>query len=251
MVQSIDLNADLGESGGGRVFDDAAVLPLLSSANVACGFHAGEPSGIRATCRAAAALGVTIGAHPGYRDFEGFGRRFVEVDARDLTDEIIYQIGAVQAAARSVGSEVRYVKPHGALYNTIAEHEEHAAAVVRAIRELDDSLPLVVLPGSVAERVARAAGLRTVIEAFADRAYLPSGLLVPRSTAGAVHSPEVALEQALRLATERRVRAIDGSEIEIAADSLCLHGDSPDAVRLAAEVRRGLEREGVEIRSFA
>lgn len=251
MTGRIDLNSDLGESGGGRVFDDAAVLPSISSANVACGFHAGEPGGIRLTCRRAAELGVTVGAHPGYRDFEGFGRRFMDVDLSELTDEVIYQIGAVQAVARSVGTEVRYVKPHGGLYNAIAVREDQARAVTRAILELDDSLPLMVLPGSVIERVARDAGLRTVSEAFADRGYLPDGTLVRRGLPGALLAPEAAVAQALRIATEGRIVAHDGTEIAIAADSICLHGDDPAAVRLARDIRAALKGAGVSIRSFA
>jgi UPF0271 protein len=247
----IDLNSDLGESGGGRVFDDAGVLPSISSANVACGFHAGDPGGIRLTCRRAAELGVTVGAHPGYRDFEGFGRRLIEVDLGELTDEVIYQIGAVQAVARSVGTEVRYVKPHGGLYNAIAVREDQARAVARAVLELDDTLPLMVLPGSVIERVARDTGLRTVAEAFADRGYLPDGTLVRRGAPGALLAPEAAVAQAVRIATEGRIVAVDGTELAVAADSICLHGDDPAAVRLAREIRAGLEGAGVLIRSFA
>ena len=248
----IDLNSDLGESFSVYSFgDDSAVLSAVSSANIACGFHAGDPQGIRATCRAAAELGVTIGAHPGYRDLPGFGRRFIDYAPHELTDEVIYQIGAVQALARSVGSQVRYVKPHGGLYNAIVVHEQQAHAVVRAVKELDETLPLMVLPGSVVERVARDAGLRTVAEAFADRAYAPDGTLVRRGTPGAVLDEAAAIAQAVSIAVSGRVTAVDGSQLRIEAESLCLHGDNPSAVQLAHEIRGALEGAGVSIRSFA
>lgn len=251
-VASIDLNADLGESFGGYSFgDDAAVLEAVSSANVACGFHAGDPRGIRAVCREAAARGVAVGAHPGYRDIAGFGRRHIAYDLSELTDEVIYQIAALQGIARSAGTRVTYVKPHGALYNAIAVREGEAQAVVRAILELDDALPLMVLHGSVAEKVAREAGLRTVSEAFADRGYTPQGTLVARGTPGALLAPDAAVEQAIRIALEGRITAVDGTEVEVAADSICLHGDNPQAVQLAHRIREGLEMAGVEIRSFS
>ena len=251
-MTAIDLNSDLGESFGNYSFgDDAAVLASVTSANVACGFHAGDPRGIRETCRAAVAAGVTIGAHPGYRDLAGFGRRFIDVAPTELTDEVIYQIGALQALSRSVGGEVRYVKPHGGLYNTIAVHEEQAGAVARAMFEAAPELPLMVLPGSVIERVARDAGIQTVGEAFADRAYAPDGTLVKRGTEGAVLAPADAVAQAIRFASEGAVTAVDGSELSIAPDSICLHGDNPAAVALARSIREGLEAAGIEIRSFA
>ncbi|PRI11334.1 LamB/YcsF family protein [Leucobacter massiliensis] len=251
-MPSIDLNSDLGESFGSyRMGDDAAVLASVSSANIACGFHAGDPRGIRDTCRAAIAAGATIGAHPGYRDLVGFGRRFIEVDPAELRDEVVYQIGALQALARSEGGTVRYVKPHGALYNTIARHEEQAAAVVAAVRDVDAGLPLVVLPGSLVERIARAAGLRTVAEAFADRGYRSDGALVPRGEPGAQLDEETAVHQAIAIARGESIRAQDGEPLRIAADTLCLHGDHPGAVRLAHRIRAAIEGAGIEIRSFA
>ncbi|MEJ6489511.1 LamB/YcsF family protein [Leucobacter sp. USCH14] len=247
----IDLNCDLGESFGTYVFgDDAAVLSSVSSANIACGFHAGDPRGIRETCAAAARAGAAIGAHPGYRDLAGFGRRFIEYDPGELTDELIYQIGAVQALARSVGSAVRYVKPHGALYNAIVRHEPQAEAVARAVREIGDGLPMLVPPGSVIERVARDAGMPTYAEAFADRAYTPDGALAPRTSPGAVLTADAAIDQAVRIATTGRVVAVDGSEIAVQADSICLHGDRPEAVGLSREIRAALEDRGIEIASF-
>lgn len=250
-MQRIDLNSDLGESFGRYSFgDDAAILDAISSANVACGFHAGDPRGIRATCRMAHERSVVIGAHPGYRDLPGFGRRFIDYDLEDLTDEVIYQVGAVQALARSVGAEVRYVKPHGGLYNAIAVREDQARSVVRAVQQLDAELPLLVLHGSVAERVAREASLRTLSEAFADRGYAADGTLVKRGTPGAVLTPEAATQQAVSIATTGRVIAVDGTEIQVEADSICLHGDNPEAVQLARDIRAGLERAGIEIASF-
>lgn len=249
----IDVNSDVGESFGNWTFgDDARILESVSSANVACGFHAGDPTGIRTTCASAAAAGVSVGAHPGYRDLVGFGRRFLDVDPGELTDDVVYQIGALQALASVAGTAVRYVKPHGALYNTIAVHERQARAVVRAVCEVDPMLPLLVLPGTVIEAEARHAGLRTVVEAFADRAYTPDGALVPRREPGAVLQGEAAVTQhVLRLATDGEVVAVDGSRIAVAAESICVHGDTPGAVALAAAVRDALESAGVQVSAFA
>ncbi len=250
---TIDLNSDVGESFGNWNFgDDARILESVSSANVACGFHAGDPTGIRATCADAAAAGVAVGAHPGYRDLAGFGRRFMDVEPAELTNDVVYQIGALQALARSAGTTVTYVKPHGALYNTIAVHEQQARAVVRAVREIDDTLPLLVLPNTVIESEARAAGLRTVVEAFADRAYRADGALVPRREDGAVlHEESAVVEHVLRMALDGEVVATDGSRIRIAAESICVHGDTPGAVAMAAAVRRALVSAGVHVGAFA
>lgn len=250
-MNRIDLNSDLGESFGAYAMgDDAAILRSASSANIACGFHAGDPHGIRATCRAAVAAGVTIGAHPAYRDLQGFGRRFIDVASTELTDEVIYQISALRGVAHSVGGDVRYVKPHGALYNTIAKHEAQARAVVEAITEVDDALPIMVLPGTVIERVAQEAGLRTVVEAFADRAYNEDGSLVPRGTAGAVLDEAAALAQVQRIAVDGEIVAVTGKRLKISAESICIHGDSPGAVMMAAAIRRHLESAGVDVASF-
>ncbi len=252
-MPTIDLNSDVGESFGNWTFgDDAAIFASVSSANVACGFHAGDPRGIRATCEAAAKAGVTVGAHPGYRDLAGFGRRFVDMPADELTADVIYQIGAVQALALAAGTTVRYVKPHGALYNTIVRHEQQAGAVVAAVRAVDPGLPLMVLPNSEIQRQAEAAGLRTITEAFADRAYNPDGTLVSRREPGAVlHEVDDVVEHVLRLASEGVVRAIDGSLVRVRADSICLHGDTPGAVTMAGAVRRALTDAGVPVQSFA
>ncbi|TFD35658.1 LamB/YcsF family protein [Cryobacterium sp. TMT1-19] len=249
---SVDLNSDVGESFGNWSFgDDAAIISSVSSVNVACAFHAGDPSTIRATCTAAAAAGVTVGAHPGYRDLAGFGRRFIDMEPGHLTDEVIYQIGALQALAAVAGTRVSYVKPHGALYNTIAHDEVQAQAVVDAIRAVDPSLPVMVLPDSEIQRLADRAGLRTVVEAFADRAYNFDGSLVSRSRPGAVLlHPDAVTEQALRLAGDRQVRTVDGSLLTVTAESICLHGDTPGAVALAGAVRSALQDAGIPIRSF-
>ncbi|TDW29399.1 LamB/YcsF family protein [Cryobacterium psychrophilum] len=251
-MPSIDLNSDVGESFGIWTFgDDAAIIASVSSINVACGFHAGDPSTIRATCAAAATARVTVGAHPGYRDLSGFGRRFIEMNAVDLSNDVVYQVGAMQALARAAGTEVRYVKPHGALYNAIVHHPEQALAVVEAVLAVDPSLPVMVLPNSEIERAARAAGLRTVAEGFADRAYNPDGTLVSRRLPGAVlHSVAAVTEQVLRLAGDHQVLAIDGTLIDMEVESICLHGDTPDSVVLAAAVRSAIVGSGITIESF-
>ncbi|GGB46127.1 UPF0271 protein [Flexivirga endophytica] len=247
----IDLNADLGESfGRWRLGDDEALLRLVTSANVACGFHAGDPTTLVRTCAAAAERGVRIGAQVAYRDLAGFGRRFIDVSADDLYADVLYQIGALDGIARSVGSRVTYVKPHGALYNTVVHHEEQAAAVVRAVAAAG-ALPVLGLPGSAILTAATALGIPTVREAFVDRAYTPEGTLVPRTTAGAVLTDPAAIAQrAVRMVTERNVEAIDGSVVATEAESVCVHGDSPDAVAMAAAVRDALAGAAVELAPF-
>ena len=248
----VDLNADVGESFGAWVLgDDAALMPHLTSANVACGFHAGDPATLAHTCRLAAEYDVVIGAQVGYRDLPGFGRRFVDIAPTDLAAEVTYQVGALDALARVAGSRVRYVKPHGALYNAVVHHRAQAAAVVDAVRALDPTLPLVGLPGSVLLELAAAAGLPTVTEAFADRAYAADGALLPRSRPGAVISaPDEVVARAVRMVTEGTVTAADGTDLPVRADTLCVHGDTPGAVALAAAVRAGLERAGVALAPF-
>ncbi len=252
-MSTIDLNSDLGESlAGFPLADDAAVLDIVASANVACGYHAGEPHRLRQTLAAAAQRGVTVGAHPSYNDPAGFGRRFVNYATDELRDEVLYQIGALDTLARASGTHVAYVKPHGALYNRIVHDEKQAQAVVDAVTAFDRELALLLLPGSIAIDIARAAGIRVVAEAFADRGYNPDGTLVSRTQAGAVISdPRQAADRVVRLATEGTIEAIDGSVIELAAESVCVHGDSPDSVELSRRVRDGLEAAGVTIRSFA
>jgi UPF0271 protein len=249
----IDLNSDLGESlGAWTMGDDAAMLSIVSSANVACGFHAGDAAGILQTLRAAAERGVAVGAHVAYPDLAGFGRRNMDVASSDLQADVVYQIGALQGLAKVAGTRVRYVKPHGALYNTIAHDRRQAGDVIAAIRAIDPSLVLVALAGAPLVDWAREAGLTVVAEAFADRAYTPEGTLVSRREKGAVlHDPDAVAARMLRLAREGVVQAIDGSTVRVQADSICVHGDSPGAVAMARQVRQVLEQAGVAVQAFA
>lgn len=251
-MTTIDLNADLGESfGRWTLGDDEAMLDVVTSANVACGFHAGDPRGLLRVCEQAAERSVVIGAQVGYRDLAGFGRRFIDVDPADLMADVIYQIGALQGVCAAAGTAVRYVKPHGALYNALVHHEAQAAAVVEAVRRVDASLPVLGLPGSVLLRLAEAAGLATVTEAFADRGYLADGTLVPRGREGAVlHDPQTVAARAVRMVVTGEVEAADGASLRIDAASLCVHGDSPGAVSMATSVRAGLEAAGVTLAPF-
>ena len=248
----IDLNSDVGESfGNWHMGDDTAIFRSVSSANVACGFHAGDPGTMAQTCRDAVAAGVTVGAHVAYRDLAGFGRRFLDCSPTELADDVLYQMGALEAMARSAGTTIKYVKPHGALYNTIVHHEAHAEAVVDAVKAFGGDLPLLLLPGSVALDKAERAGLRGVAEAFADRGYTPEGTLVSRREQGAVlHDAAQVTERMIRLAEHGTLTAVDGSTVHLAAESICVHGDTPGSATMAAEVRTGLERAGITIRSF-
>ena len=253
MTRHIDLNSDLGESlGAWRMGDDAAMLDIVSSANVACGFHAGDPAGILGTLRAAHARGVAVGAHVAYPDLVGFGRRNMDVASTDLVADVIYQIGALQGLAHAAGTRVTYVKPHGALYNTIAHDERQARDVIAAIRAGDGSLALVALAGSPLVQWAQDAGLRVIAEAFADRAYTPQGTLVSRREKGAVlHDSALVAQRMLRLVREGVVEAVDGSLARVQAQSICVHGDSAGAVEMARAVRMALESDGVVVRPFA
>ncbi len=248
----MDLNSDLGESlGAWRMGDDAAMLDIVSSANVACGFHAGDPAGILATLQAAQARGVAVGAHVAYPDLVGFGRRNMDVASSDLVADVIYQIGALQGLARAAGTRIRYVKPHGALYNTIAQDERQARDVITAICAVDADLALVALAGSPLVQWACDAGLRVIAEAFADRAYTPQGQLVSRREKGAVlHDSALVAERMRRLVREGVVEAVDGSLARVEAQSICVHGDSASAVEMARAVRAALESDGVAVRSF-
>lgn len=249
----MDLNSDLGESyGAWRMGDDKAMLAIVSSANVACGFHAGDPLTVLATLREAAARGVSVGAHVSYPDRVGFGRRRMDVAPAELTADVIYQIGALQGLAAAAGTRVRYVKPHGALYNTIADDAVQADAVIAGILAIDKSLVLMALAGAPILERARAAGLRVVAEAFADRAYTPTGALVSRRDPGALlHDPEEVAARMLRLATDGVIEAADGSELRLEAQSICVHGDSPAAVAMARSIRERLADAGVAIAPFA
>ncbi|MEU5963769.1 5-oxoprolinase subunit PxpA [Micromonospora parva] len=249
----MDLNADLGEGFGiWRLGDDDALLDLVTSANVACGFHGGDPSTMRRVCEGAAHRGVAVGAQVGYRDLAGFGRRHIAYDFAELRDEVTYQLGALDAFCRLFRTRVRYVKPHGALYHAASIDESQAAAVVAAVTGYDPELPVLCLPGSTLAQLAVGAGLPVVAEAFADRAYLPNGALVPRGTPGAVITdPEQVADRAVRMATHRSVVAVDGTVIPCSVDSICVHGDTPGAVSAAELVRAALIDADITLAPFA
>ncbi|GFE18609.1 UPF0271 protein [Streptomyces glebosus] len=248
----IDLNADLGEGfGRWQLTDDEALLSVVTSANVACGFHAGDPATMRRVCELAAERGVVIGAQVSYRDLAGFGRRAMDVPPDELAAEITYQIGALEVFARAAGARVGYVKPHGALYNRCVHDEEQARAVVDGIRAAGGGLPVLGLPGSRLHEAAARAQLPVTGEAFADRAYTPEGTLVPRREPGAViHDPDEVVKRALGMARDQAVTARDGRRVAVPARSLCLHGDTPGAADLARRVRSELTAAGVHVRSF-
>jgi 5-oxoprolinase (ATP-hydrolysing) subunit A len=251
-VARIDLNADLGEGFGvWRLGDDDAMLQIVTSANVACGFHAGDPAGLLQVCRSAAERGVRIGAQVSYRDLAGFGRRYIDVSADDLLADVMYQIGALAALAQACGSAVSYVNPHGALYNSIVTHREQAAAVAAAVAGVDPSLPVLGMTGSAFFDEAARVGLRTVAEAFADRAYQPDGRLVSRREPGAVlQDPDAIAQRVVTMVKSGEVSAVDGSMIAVAVESVCVHGDSPGAVQIATAVRDQLIASGVDIGAF-
>ncbi|MBB4000459.1 LamB/YcsF family protein [Aureimonas pseudogalii] len=252
-MQAIDLNSDLGESfGAWTIGDDAAMLDIVTSANVACGFHAGDPAGILETLRTAKTRGVAVGAHVGYRDLAGFGRRNMDLSSQELVGDVIYQIGALQGLATAAGTRVTYVKPHGALYNTIATDPRQAGDVIAAIRAVDPALALMALAGSPLVAQARAAGLAVAAEAFADRAYTSDGHLVSRRQAGAVlHDPDLVAERMVRWMRDGTIETIDGTPARVEAQSICVHGDTPGAVSMARRVRARLEESGFAVRSFS
>lgn len=244
----MDLNADVGEGCG----DDAALMPLITSASIACGAHAGDATSMRRTVEVAVSRGVSIGAHVAYPDREGFGRRELSLPPATITAEVLGQVRALDAVTRAAGTRVCYLKAHGALYNRMADDADTADAVIAAIRTFDASLALLTLPDSVAMERARARGLKVFGEAFADRAYTAGARLVPRSRADAVITDIAAVtRQAISLATTGKIVSFDGSVISIQARSLCIHGDTPGAVNLARVVRAALEESGVSVRAFA
>ena len=251
-MTAIDLNSDLGESyGAWRMGDDETMLAIVSSANVACGFHAGDPAGIWKTVKAAADKGVSIGAHVSYPDRVGFGRRDMDVTSGELISDVIYQIGALKGMAAAAGTTVGYVKPHGALYNRIAHDPKQGQAVIDAIKAIDPSLVLMGLANAPILKLAQASGLKTVAEAFADRAYTPDGRLVSRREQGSVlHDTQLIARRMLQLARQGTLEAIDGSTIKIDTQSICVHGDSPGAVAIAQEIRRAFGADGITVRSF-
>ncbi len=249
LQHAIDMNADMGEGFGAyRMGSDVELLKIISSANVACGFHAGDPEVMAQTCEAAAALGVSVGAHPGYPDLQGFGRRAMSLSASEIETTVAYQIGALQAIARRAGTRVAHVKAHGALYNTAERDHDVAAAIARAVRSVDESLILVAAAGSAMAEAADRLGLRFAGEGFPDRAYDDDGHLLPRTVRGsAIHDPALAAENARCMAVEGAVATVGGRKIKADIRTLCVHGDAPGAVSIASAVRAMLESEGVTV----
>ena len=251
-VTSIDLNADLGE-GFGRwsLTDDAGLLDVVTSANVACGFHAGDPRIMQRVCAMAAERGIAIGAQVSYRDLAGFGRRFIDIAHDDLIADVLYQLGALEAFARAAGTRVAYVKPHGALYNAVVHHEAQAAALVAAVLTYDGQLDALGLPGSRWLALAAQAGLRAVGEGFVDRGYTAAATLVPRDQPGAFVAAADQPARAVQLAREQHVIALTGEVVPTPVESLCVHGDSPNAVASASAVRAALRAAGIAVNAFA
>jgi 5-oxoprolinase (ATP-hydrolysing) subunit A len=249
----VDLNADLAESyGAWRLGDDEALLEVVTSANIACGFHAGDPLTIRRACASAVARGVAIGAQVSYQDLPGFGRREMTVPPEELAAEVLYQLAALDGIAKAEGGRVSYVKPHGALYNRAARDAEQAAAIAAAVSSYDTALPVLSLPGSELAAAAASAGLPAVAEAFADRAYNDDATLVRRGTPGAVLTDSAAVAaRVTSLVIHGTLESASGRELRISARSVCIHGDTPGAVRLAWAVRAALEQAGVTLASFA
>lgn len=249
---AVDLNSDIGEGYGDYVIgDDAAMLDIVSSANVACGFHAGDPEIMARTFALARDRGVAVGAHPGFPDLWGFGRRKLPFSTGEIERLVAYQIGAAQALSAYAGHPIRYVKPHGALSNMAIADAQIAQAICRAVRAVDDRLVYLAPACTYQERCAREAGLETRAEVFADRAYMADGSLMPRNLAGAVLSDiEAVVERALRMVREGAIETPDGATIPTSVDSLCVHGDSPAAVAMALALRQRFEREGIAVRGF-
>lgn len=252
MAKTIDLNCDMGESYGAyRMGMDEAVIKHITSANIACGWHAGDPLVMNTTVRMAIAHGVGVGAHPGHPDLRGFGRRQLESSSDEIRNDVIYQLGALNGFCRVHGTRLCHVKPHGALYHAAVSDEAVARAVAEAIVSLDPELSYIALAGARGEmmtRVGREVGLRVVHEAFPDRAYTPEGNLLPRQLPGAViEDPQQVAARALTMAKEGVVKAVDGSTIPLSAQTLCVHGDTPSAVELVVSIRSALEREGITL----
>lgn len=248
----MDLNADMGEGFGRYRLDDASLLDVVTSASIACGFHAGDPMVMRETVQAALQRGVAIGAHPGYPDLVGFGRREMAATPAEIEAYVVYQVGALQGVCSAAGAQLKYVKAHGALYNRAAREATVADAIARAIRSVNPALALLGLAGSELIMAADRAGVRGVSEAFVDRAYRRDGTLVPRSEPNAVlHDVDEVAERALQIVQTGTVRTIDGATIEVHAESLCTHGDGPQALAIVRAVRDKLERAGVRIAAFS
>ncbi len=251
-MQRVDLNCDMGESfGAWTIGMDPEVIAHITSANIACGFHAGDPLVMNRTVALASAHGVGVGAHPGFSDLQGFGRRTIDCTPEEVKNDIIYQIGALKAFCAAHGVALQHVKPHGALYNAAVGNEPLARAIAEAVASVDANLLLVTLAGAEAplmERIGRETGLRIVFEAFPDRAYTPQGRLASRRLPGAViQDPAVAAARALAMARDGRVVATDGSVLELEINTLCVHGDSPAALALVCQIRRTLEEAGLAL----
>jgi len=251
MGDRVDLNCDMGESFGAyRIGADDAVFPFITSANVACGFHGGDPSVMRATLTRARELGVSVGAHPGFQDLIGFGRRSMDVTPQEVYDLMVYQIGALLGFARATGVTMRHVKAHGALYNMAAVKRELATAIATAVRDVDRNLILFGLPGSCLISEGEAAGLATAGEAFADRNYLSDGTLVSRKRPDAqVHDAAEAVRRAVRMVREGKVVSVDGNELSMKVDTICIHGDGPHAAEFAQQLRRGFEEARISVKA--
>jgi len=249
LARKIDLNSDLGESFGRyKLGMDEEVMKYITSANVACGFHAGDPVVMRRTVRIAKENNVRVGAHPGYPDLMGFGRRYMKLSRDEARNYVLYQIGALYAFLKAEGMSMQHVKPHGALYNALVSDEELAYGVIEGVLDFDKNLIFVALAGSKVVEIAESIGLKVAREAFADRAYRKDGTLVPRSVPGAViHDREEVVRRVINIVEEERVRTIDGEWIEIHADTICVHGDNPEAVELVKYIRKRLEEEGIEV----
>lgn len=249
---TVDLNADAGESYGAFAYGhDQEIFPWVSSVNLACGFHGGSPDRMLEAVRLAKAHGLAIGAHPAFPDLAGFGRREMALPPEEIYALVLYQVGALHAFLRAEGLSLHHVKPHGALYLQACRHRDTARAIALAVQAFDPKVPLVVLPGTVYEEEARKAGLRVVLEAFPERAYLRNGQLAPRHLPGSwIVDPEEAARRAVRMVLEGRVEALDGGEVPVRAETLCLHGDNPNAPQVAKAVREALEKADVEVRAY-
>ena len=252
MTDRVDLNCDMGESFGAyQIGADDAVFPFITSANVACGFHGGDPTVMRTTLVKARERSVAVGAHPGFPDLIGFGRRNMDVSPDEVYDLVVYQVGALMGVARAAGMELQHVKPHGALYNMAAANRPLAAAIARAVRDVDKQLVLFGLPGSHLISEGQAAGLTTAGEAFADRNYMNDGSLVSRKRPDAqVHDADEAVQRAIRMVRDGKVCSIDGQDIALKVDTICLHGDGPHAAEFAQRLRTGFESAGVSVRAL-
>lgn len=245
----VDINCDMGESFGRyRLGNDRELLKLISSANVACGYHAGDPSVMRRTVRWAAAENVAVGAHPGFPDLVGFGRRNMQIDAAQLRDLVLYQVGALESIARSEGVRLQHVKPHGAMYNMAVDDIGIAGPIAAAVASCSPELILFGMAGSALERAAKQHSLRFAREAFADRTYQADGRLTPRSVAGAVvEDPDIAADRAVEMVLHGRVRTADGSPLAVPCDTICLHGDNPRALDFARQLHRQLQKHAVSV----